>query len=54
MQKSKLVDQKKKKKYSISGDDGILVKKTYRLLLLNPLRMFILEIYQSQAYYIPA
>jgi len=39
-------------KYSIPGDDGILVKIFTNYLYLKPLRIYILEIYRSQTDYI--
>jgi hypothetical protein len=45
---------KEKKEIFNSRRRRIISKNTYKLLLLKPLRIFILEIYRSQAYYIPA
>jgi hypothetical protein len=54
MQKSGLADQKKKKEIFNSRRRRNISKNTYKLLLLKPLRIFILEINRGQAYYIPA
>ena len=49
-----LISWSKEKKYSITGDDGILVKILANYFYLKPLRIFILENNRSQTDYIPA